>query len=149
MTERCFNNVTASSTGLCRVLGRRSTGRMLDNAVMLAAAADRTGVSVTGSCFVIPSRAPFVCAGFAVLYTAGGTFCLVLTVSCAACMRLNGLLAVEADMAKALGQAMALNTDKTVLCIDRVRLQDGDYLDVGAPVGPALPVVVKTLILSR
>ena len=59
------------------------------------------------------------------------------------------LLAVEADMAKALGQALALNTDKPVLCIDRVRLQDGDYLDVGAPVGPALPVVVKTLVLQQ
>jgi ethanolamine utilization protein EutA len=59
------------------------------------------------------------------------------------------LLAVEADMAKALGQALALNTEKPVLCIDRVRLQDGDYLDVGAPVGPALPVVVKTLVLKR
>lgn len=59
------------------------------------------------------------------------------------------LLAVETDMAKALGQALALKTEKPVLCIDRVRLQDGDYLDVGAPVGPALPVVVKTLILAH
>ena len=59
------------------------------------------------------------------------------------------LLAVEADMAKALGQALALETDAPVLCIDRVRLQDGDYLDVGAPVGPALPVVVKTLVMKQ
>ena len=28
-------------------------------------------------------------------------------------------------------------------------LKEGDYLDVGTPVGPAIPVVVKTLILSR
>jgi ethanolamine utilization protein EutA len=59
------------------------------------------------------------------------------------------LLAVEADMAKALGQALALQTDGPVLCIDRVRLQEGDYLDVGAPVGPALPVVVKTLVIKQ
>ena len=59
------------------------------------------------------------------------------------------LLAVEADMAKALGQALALETDSPVLCIDRVRMQDGDYLDVGAPVGPALPVVVKTLVMKQ
>ena len=59
------------------------------------------------------------------------------------------LLAVEADMAKALGQALALQTDGPVLCIDRVRLQEGDYLDVGAPVGPALPVVVKTLVMKQ
>ena len=60
------------------------------------------------------------------------------------------LLAVEADMAKALGHALALLVkDRPILCIDRVRLREGDYLDVGAPVGPALPVVVKTLILER
>lgn len=60
-------------------------------------------------------------------------------------------LALEADMAKALGQQLALRlgTDARILCIDRVRLGEGDYLDVGAPVGPALPVVVKTLILSK
>ena len=60
------------------------------------------------------------------------------------------LIATEADMAKALGQAIALNrpSGDAILCIDRVRLKDGDYLDVGNPVGPALPVVVKTLILE-
>ena len=58
---------------------------------------------------------------------------------------------MEQDMAKALGQALALRLgkDKPVLCIDRVRLDEGSYLDVGAPVGPALPVVVKTLVLGR
>jgi ethanolamine utilization protein EutA len=58
---------------------------------------------------------------------------------------------LEQDMAKALGQALALRLgkDKSVLCIDRVRLDEGSYLDVGAPVGPALPVVVKTLVLGR
>ena len=61
------------------------------------------------------------------------------------------ILALEADMAKALGiqLALRLGSDAQILCIDRVRLNEGDYLDVGAPVGPALPVVVKTLILSR
>lgn len=60
------------------------------------------------------------------------------------------LVAVEKDMAKALGQAMALEQPgREYLCIDSVKLADGSYLDVGAPVGPALPVVVKTLILSN
>ncbi|MBR3973873.1 MAG: ethanolamine ammonia-lyase reactivating factor EutA [Oscillospiraceae bacterium] len=61
------------------------------------------------------------------------------------------ILALEEDMAKALGQILALRLGENVkiLCIDRVRLDEGSYLDVGAPVGPALPVVVKTLILSR
>ena len=61
------------------------------------------------------------------------------------------LLALQEDMAKALGQQLAqrLGSRAQILCIDRVKLHSGDYLDVGHPVGPALPVVVKTLILSR
>ena len=61
------------------------------------------------------------------------------------------ILAVERDMAKALGQAISLELppDRGCLCIDRVRLRPGDYLDVGNPIGPALPVVVKTLILEQ
>ena len=61
------------------------------------------------------------------------------------------ILAMEQDMAKALGQASALERPpgKGCLCIDRVRLRPGDYLDVGNPIGPALPVVVKTLILEQ
>ena len=59
------------------------------------------------------------------------------------------LVAMEGDLAKALGQAMALRTERPILCIDGVRLRQGDYLDVAAPVGPALPVIVKTLIFER
>jgi len=58
---------------------------------------------------------------------------------------------VEQDMAKALGQALAvrISRERPILCIDRVKLGEGSYLDVGSPVGPALPVVIKTLVLSR
>ena len=61
------------------------------------------------------------------------------------------ILALEQDMAKALGHALALilPPDREILCIDNVRLESHSYLDVGAPVGPALPIVVKTLVLSR
>lgn len=61
------------------------------------------------------------------------------------------LVVMEQDMAKALGQAIALcrAPGESILCIDRVRLKNGDYLDVGHPIGPALPVVVKTLILEQ
>ena len=61
------------------------------------------------------------------------------------------LIVMEQDMAKALGQAIALEAppDASILCMDRVRLKNGDYLDVGNPIGPALPVVVKTLILEK
>ena len=61
------------------------------------------------------------------------------------------VVAIEQDMAKALGQCLALRLGQNapILCIDRVKLEAESYLDVGAPVGPALPVVVKTLILSK
>jgi ethanolamine utilization protein EutA len=61
------------------------------------------------------------------------------------------IVSVEQDMAKALGQAIALCRPEgdSILCIDRIRLKNGDYLDVGSPIGPALPVVVKTLILEQ
>ena len=57
---------------------------------------------------------------------------------------------LERDMAKALGQALAVRAEpgREILCIDRVRLREGSYLDVGAPVGPALPVVIKTLVMG-
>ena len=59
-------------------------------------------------------------------------------------------ICLQADMAKALGHAIhLLAPQKKCLCIDRVALSPESYLDLGAPVGPALPVVVKTLILSQ
>ena len=58
-------------------------------------------------------------------------------------------VAVDRDVAKALGQLMALETAAPVLCLDGVAPEEGSYLDVGAPVGSAFPVVVKTLILER
>ena len=58
-------------------------------------------------------------------------------------------ICLEADMAKALGQCLCLAGGKRgYLCIDRVRLAEGSFLDIGKPVGPALPVVVKTLVLE-
>ena len=61
------------------------------------------------------------------------------------------LLCLEQDMAKALGQALAvrLPPDAKILCIDRVKVSEGSFLDLGAPIGHALPVVVKTLVLGR
>ena len=55
------------------------------------------------------------------------------------------------DMAKALGQALALRLgpERPLLCLDRLNLEEGSYLDVGEPIGPALPVVIKTLILAK
>lgn len=61
------------------------------------------------------------------------------------------ILCLPQDAAKALGQALALRLpeDARILCLDRVALGENCYLDVGTPVGPAIPVVVKTLILKN
>ena len=52
------------------------------------------------------------------------------------------------DMAKALGQALALLApDRNCICLDGLDLDRDSYLDIGAPIGPAMPVVIKTLVL--
>ena len=58
---------------------------------------------------------------------------------------------LEADMAKALGAALALRLpkDAPILCIDGLSIPEGSYLDIGAPVGPSLTVIIKTLIFEK
>lgn len=61
------------------------------------------------------------------------------------------VIAVRADMGKALGQAVGmLLPEAPLVCLDSVALDEGSYLDIGAPVagGQVLPVVVKTLALG-
>lgn len=58
------------------------------------------------------------------------------------------LLCTPGDMAKALGQSLALRTNRGILSIDGIDPGEGSFLDVGAPIGPALPVVVKTIVLG-
>lgn len=57
-------------------------------------------------------------------------------------------IALQEDMAKALGHALALRLPPGTpcLCVDRVHIPADSYLDVGNPVGPAISLVVKTLI---
>ena len=66
-------------------------------------------------------------------------------------MEEKALLALERDMAKALGQAVALTQSNSAacLCMDGLRLNSESFLDIGMPVGPAIPVVIKTLIFSH
>ena len=59
------------------------------------------------------------------------------------------LVAVAADVGKALGQALAVRMPGVpLLCLDGVQLPPGSYLDVAAPIanGQVLPVVIKTLV---
>ena len=60
-------------------------------------------------------------------------------------------IALREDMAKALGHALALRLPPGTpcLCVDRVHIPPDSFLDVGSPVGPAISLVVKTLILSH
>ncbi len=60
-------------------------------------------------------------------------------------------VALREDMAKALGHALALRLPPGAkcMCIDRISIPGESYLDVGAPVGPAVAVVVKTLIFEK
>ena len=60
------------------------------------------------------------------------------------------LVCLEQDMAKALGHCLSLRLPKDgqILCIDSVALTGESFLDVGKPVGPSIPVVVKTLVLG-
>lgn len=62
------------------------------------------------------------------------------------------IVAVEADIAKALGQAMLrrIGNRRGVVCIDGISTSQGDYIDLGSPLmgGLAVPVVIKTLLFG-
>lgn len=62
------------------------------------------------------------------------------------------VVALECDMAKALGQALRcrLGAHVPIVCLDGLHVPEGSFLDVAAPVagGTAVPVVVKTLAFS-
>ena len=61
------------------------------------------------------------------------------------------LIALEEDMAKALGAAMGpLLRGRPMMAIDSVHMEDGDYADLGRPLmnGLVIPLVVKTLLFG-
>lgn len=60
------------------------------------------------------------------------------------------IVILESDFAKALGQIISLNLKekREVICIDKVSTKNGDYIDIGLPIGNAIPVVIKTLIYN-
>ena len=61
------------------------------------------------------------------------------------------ILVVENDMAKVLGQALAALETGPILALDGVGVENGDYIDIGAPVanGTVLPVIIKTLVFNK
>lgn len=62
------------------------------------------------------------------------------------------IIMVKEDMAKALGHSLftRLPKDYPFVCLDSVKVENGDYIDIGLPVasGAALPVIVKTLVFN-
>jgi ethanolamine utilization protein EutA len=52
-------------------------------------------------------------------------------------------------MAKALGQALSRRTAQRVLCLDGLAVKDGDFIDIGKPIGGVFPVIVHTLLFGR
>lgn len=62
------------------------------------------------------------------------------------------IVMVDEDMAKALGHALCahLPKDYPFICLDSVKVENGDYVDIGLPVaeGAVLPVIVKTLVFN-
>lgn len=62
------------------------------------------------------------------------------------------LVVLEQDIAKALGILLEeeLQGRRKVACIDGIKVEQGDYIDLGRPVmgGLVIPVVVKTLLFG-
>ena len=62
------------------------------------------------------------------------------------------IILLEEDMGKALGIALGgiLPQKFNIVCLDNIHVEDGDYIDIGKPMGQGrvIPVVVKTLVFG-
>lgn len=60
------------------------------------------------------------------------------------------IVIVEHDFAKALGQSInnLLKGSKGVICLDKIKVSNGDYVDIGKSISKVVPVVIKTLIFK-
>lgn len=59
------------------------------------------------------------------------------------------LVIIREDYAKALGLLLRkYSASKPVICLDRITVSQGDYIDIGKSVAGIVPVVVKTLLFQ-
>lgn len=60
------------------------------------------------------------------------------------------IIITEEDIGKVLGQTLFSQTgnEEKVICLDGIKVENGDYIDIGKPIanGKVLPVVIKTLV---
>lgn len=63
------------------------------------------------------------------------------------------IIVVENDLAKVLGQTVRAKScqKQDVICIDTVKVENGDYIDIGSVLanGNVVPVIVKTLLFRE
>jgi len=61
------------------------------------------------------------------------------------------ILVIEQDLGKVMGQTIKfINRDANVICIDQVKVNEGDYVDIGKSIagGTVVPVIIKTLVFE-
>jgi len=66
-------------------------------------------------------------------------------------VKLPVIVVLEQDSGKALGQTLKYMKPETdVICIDQIKVDEGDYIDIGKSIagGSVVPVVIKTLVFE-
>lgn len=62
------------------------------------------------------------------------------------------VVVIENDLAKVMGQTLRsqLGFSRDVICIDTIKVENGDYIDIGRELaeGNVVPVIVKTLVFN-